>query len=169
MTDARKLSWPGNVRELENVIQRAIILARGNTLRAGKPARESARRGAHEHRRGMRARGLVRTPASGLQDPAGRQRRSREQRQQDAGGAQPEHLASLSASADPAGRSRITLRRGRNGDRNYIKSEADLFAIDVQGTARVKRLTSWASHGRRGVSPPMDGRPCFWHNGNRGR
>jgi DNA-binding NtrC family response regulator len=25
--------WPGNVRELENVIQRAIILARGNTLR----------------------------------------------------------------------------------------------------------------------------------------
>ena len=27
-------AWPGNVRELENVIQRAIILARGNTLRA---------------------------------------------------------------------------------------------------------------------------------------
>ncbi len=26
-------SWPGNVRELENVIQRAIVLARGNTLR----------------------------------------------------------------------------------------------------------------------------------------
>ncbi len=26
-------AWPGNVRELENVIQRAIILARGNTLR----------------------------------------------------------------------------------------------------------------------------------------
>jgi transcriptional regulator with PAS, ATPase and Fis domain len=26
--------WPGNVRELENVIQRAIILASGNTLRA---------------------------------------------------------------------------------------------------------------------------------------
>lgn len=26
--------WPGNVRELENVIQRAIILARGNMLRA---------------------------------------------------------------------------------------------------------------------------------------
>jgi DNA-binding NtrC family response regulator len=27
-------SWPGNVRELENVIQRAIILAPGNVLRA---------------------------------------------------------------------------------------------------------------------------------------
>jgi DNA-binding NtrC family response regulator len=27
-------AWPGNVRELENVIQRAIILAPGNTLRA---------------------------------------------------------------------------------------------------------------------------------------
>jgi len=27
-------SWPGNVRELENVMQRAIILAPGNTLRA---------------------------------------------------------------------------------------------------------------------------------------
>jgi transcriptional regulator with PAS, ATPase and Fis domain len=27
--------WPGNVRELENVIQRAIILASGNMLRAG--------------------------------------------------------------------------------------------------------------------------------------
>jgi DNA-binding NtrC family response regulator len=38
--------WPGNVRELENVIQRAIILARGNTLRAENlPAnlREEAR------------------------------------------------------------------------------------------------------------------------------
>jgi DNA-binding NtrC family response regulator len=27
-------SWPGNVRELENVVQRAIIMARGETLRA---------------------------------------------------------------------------------------------------------------------------------------
>ena len=27
-------SWPGNVRELENVIQRAIIMARGTTIRA---------------------------------------------------------------------------------------------------------------------------------------
>ena len=27
-------SWPGNVRELENVMQRAIILAPGNTVRA---------------------------------------------------------------------------------------------------------------------------------------
>jgi DNA-binding NtrC family response regulator len=28
-------SWPGNVRELENVIQRAIILAEGNSIRPG--------------------------------------------------------------------------------------------------------------------------------------
>ena len=27
-------SWPGNVRELENVMQRAIILAPGQTVRA---------------------------------------------------------------------------------------------------------------------------------------
>jgi len=26
--------WPGNVRELENVIERAVILARGNTIRS---------------------------------------------------------------------------------------------------------------------------------------
>lgn len=42
--------WPGNVRELENVLQRAIILSRGNTLTSvdlgvpldGMPAPESA-------------------------------------------------------------------------------------------------------------------------------
>ena len=28
-------SWPGNVRELQNVIERAVILARGGTLRFG--------------------------------------------------------------------------------------------------------------------------------------
>ena len=27
-------AWPGNVRELENVMQRAIILAPGSTVRA---------------------------------------------------------------------------------------------------------------------------------------
>ena len=27
--------WPGNVRELQNVIERAVILARGGTLRFG--------------------------------------------------------------------------------------------------------------------------------------
>ena len=34
MTLLRSYSWPGNVRELENVIQRAIIVAQGDTLRA---------------------------------------------------------------------------------------------------------------------------------------
>jgi transcriptional regulator with PAS, ATPase and Fis domain len=33
MTVLESYHWPGNVRELENVIQRAIILARGNTVR----------------------------------------------------------------------------------------------------------------------------------------
>jgi len=33
MAVLQNFSWPGNVRELENVIQRAIILALGNTLR----------------------------------------------------------------------------------------------------------------------------------------
>ena len=33
MAALQNYPWPGNVRELENVIQRAIILARGNTLR----------------------------------------------------------------------------------------------------------------------------------------
>ena len=28
----RKYSWPGNVRELENVIERAVVLCRGNTI-----------------------------------------------------------------------------------------------------------------------------------------
>ena len=30
----RSYSWPGNVRELENVIQRAIIVAQGDSIRA---------------------------------------------------------------------------------------------------------------------------------------
>ena len=33
MTVLESYHWPGNVRELENVIQRAIILSRGNTIR----------------------------------------------------------------------------------------------------------------------------------------
>jgi DNA-binding NtrC family response regulator len=44
-------SWPGNVRELENVIQRAIILARGNSLRLENlppSLREEARSGSSE-------------------------------------------------------------------------------------------------------------------------
>jgi len=35
MAALQNYPWPGNVRELENVIQRAIILTRGNTLRLG--------------------------------------------------------------------------------------------------------------------------------------
>jgi DNA-binding NtrC family response regulator len=34
LTLLQEYHWPGNVRELENVVQRAIILAPGNTLRA---------------------------------------------------------------------------------------------------------------------------------------
>jgi transcriptional regulator with GAF, ATPase, and Fis domain len=34
MTALQAHDWPGNVRELENVLQRAIILSRGNTLAA---------------------------------------------------------------------------------------------------------------------------------------
>jgi len=34
MTALQSHDWPGNVRELENVLQRAIILSRGNTLAA---------------------------------------------------------------------------------------------------------------------------------------
>jgi DNA-binding NtrC family response regulator len=34
MTVLQSYSWPGNVRELENVIQRAIILAQGESIRA---------------------------------------------------------------------------------------------------------------------------------------
>jgi DNA-binding NtrC family response regulator len=39
--------WPGNVRELQNVIERAVILARGGVLRFDLPLRdapEAARR-----------------------------------------------------------------------------------------------------------------------------
>jgi DNA-binding NtrC family response regulator len=40
----RSYQWPGNVRELENVIQRAIILARGNTFAWKTFLRISAKR-----------------------------------------------------------------------------------------------------------------------------
>jgi len=40
-----RYDWPGNVRELENVMERAVILARGNSLTAALLPLESARRG----------------------------------------------------------------------------------------------------------------------------
>ncbi|MGE0707032.1 MAG: sigma 54-interacting transcriptional regulator [Planctomycetota bacterium] len=38
--------WPGNVRELENVVERAVVLARGGPLRFDLPARRPRRRAA---------------------------------------------------------------------------------------------------------------------------
>jgi PAS domain S-box-containing protein len=37
----RRYDWPGNVRELKNVIERAVILSHGKTLRLGLSLRES--------------------------------------------------------------------------------------------------------------------------------
>jgi PAS domain S-box-containing protein len=38
---ARRYTWPGNVRELKNVIERAMILTRGNVLRIELPENEA--------------------------------------------------------------------------------------------------------------------------------
>ncbi len=35
-----RMEWPGNVRELENVIERAVLLTRGNVLQLSLPERE---------------------------------------------------------------------------------------------------------------------------------
>ncbi len=54
------MEWPGNVRELENVIERAVLLTRGNVLQLSLPelafppdvpatAAESAREGEDEY------------------------------------------------------------------------------------------------------------------------
>ena len=107
--------WPGNVRELENTMQRAIILATGTTIRAEDVAAEHPGRRSERDRRCRRHRRLqscrfIRTPASGLQDQAGGLRGARAQRQQDAGRAQPVHLARIPASADPPGGARSSLR-----------------------------------------------------------
>jgi chemotaxis protein methyltransferase CheR len=37
MNDLKSYSWPGNVRELENVIERAVIITRGNMLQLAAP------------------------------------------------------------------------------------------------------------------------------------
>ncbi|MEI9948883.1 MAG: helix-turn-helix domain-containing protein [Pseudomonadota bacterium] len=42
MRNLTQYDWPGNVRELENVIERAVILAHGETLEV-LPLRSSAR------------------------------------------------------------------------------------------------------------------------------
>ncbi len=34
------MEWPGNVRELENVIERAVLLTRGNVLQLSLPERD---------------------------------------------------------------------------------------------------------------------------------
>jgi DNA-binding NtrC family response regulator len=43
LTKLREYSWPGNVRELENIIERAMILARGTAL--GSPHLDFGKRG----------------------------------------------------------------------------------------------------------------------------
>lgn len=35
-----RMEWPGNVRELENVIERAVLLTRGNVLQLSLPERD---------------------------------------------------------------------------------------------------------------------------------
>jgi chemotaxis protein methyltransferase CheR len=42
MDDLKAYPWPGNVRELENVIERAVIVTPGTTLRLAAPLRSSA-------------------------------------------------------------------------------------------------------------------------------
>ena len=66
-------AWPGNVRELENVIERAVVLARGEVDHAGGPAaRADARteRGAHAGRELRHAAGVPRPRRRGA-DPRG--------------------------------------------------------------------------------------------------
>ena len=75
-------SWPGNVRELENVMQRAIILAPGQNVRAGGPVAEHAGgRWLRNRRRGrywrLPSRRFLRAAASRLQSQAGGSGRSR--------------------------------------------------------------------------------------------
>jgi transcriptional regulator with GAF, ATPase, and Fis domain len=48
MDALRAYAWPGNVRELENVIERALILSTGPTLRLEEPLGRSARGAAGE-------------------------------------------------------------------------------------------------------------------------
>ena len=49
-------AWPGNVRELENVIERAVVLSRNETLERERPARPHRARRCRARRRRSRSR-----------------------------------------------------------------------------------------------------------------
>ena len=51
MTLLQSYSWPGNVRELENVIQRAIIVAHGESIRVEDLPRNIQEEECGQHRR----------------------------------------------------------------------------------------------------------------------
>ena len=70
-------SWPGNVRELENVMQRAIVLAPGKTVRAEdlitqRPRGRGRRHGRHCRHRRLPGYRIIRAAAPRLQDQTGR-------------------------------------------------------------------------------------------------
>jgi transcriptional regulator of acetoin/glycerol metabolism len=44
MAALKAYAWPGNIRELENVIERALILSTGSTLRLEDPLGAAGRR-----------------------------------------------------------------------------------------------------------------------------
>ncbi len=44
MSALQRYRWPGNVRELQNVIERAVLLGKGDQVRLGRPAGQSDRR-----------------------------------------------------------------------------------------------------------------------------
>ena len=56
MTILQSHAWPGNIRELENVIERGVILARGDGAHAGRPAARAHARAPAPDRRPHRCR-----------------------------------------------------------------------------------------------------------------
>ena len=40
MDDLKAYRWPGNIRELRNIVERAMVITTGSTLRPKLPARE---------------------------------------------------------------------------------------------------------------------------------